>query len=270
MFESGRPLKRFSQNFLTNPQIQKKIVDALNIQSTDPVIEIGPGKGALTQLIIQKNPSAFFAVEIDSRWADFLEIEFPDKVEIIRQDFLSIDLTDFVSSPSQKLKIIGNLPYHITSPILFQLIDQFTLIDSAVLMVQKEVAKRIVAKPCTKDYGIPSVLCQTYAEVEYLFEVKPGNFFPAPTVDSAVFRLNFYNKIEDVRNIGLFRKIVRSTFNTRRKMLRNSLSRNFDKSAVYSLTSVDLNRRPEELTVQDFKHVANELENLLTQARDEY
>jgi len=268
MSESGRPLKRFSQNFLTNPQIQQSIVQALHIQPDDRVMEIGPGKGALTLHIIQQNPSTFLAVEIDTRWADFLESEFQDKVEIIREDFLSINLSKFHSTP--KLKIIGNLPYHITSPILFQLINHFTLFDSAVLMVQKEVAKRIVAKPSSKDYGIPSVLSQTYAEVEYLFDVKPGNFFPVPAVDSAVFRLKFFNEVKDIRNISLFRKIVRSTFNTRRKMLRNSLSRTFDKSAVYSLTSVDLNRRPEELTVQDFKNVANELENLLAQARDEH
>lgn len=268
MSESGRPLKRFSQNFLINPQIQKNIVQALQILPGDRIIEIGPGKGALTQHIIQEKPGTFFAVEIDSRWADFLETEFSGKVEIIRDDFLSINLANFRSGP--KLKIIGNLPYHITSPILFQLIDHFTLFDSAVLMVQKEVAKRIVAKPSSKEYGIPSVLCQTYADVEYLFEVKSGNFFPVPGVDSAVFRLQFFDTIEGLNNISLFRKIVRSTFNTRRKMLRNSLSRTFDKSAVYSLSSVDLNRRPEELTAQDFKHVANELDNLLTQVRDEY
>ncbi len=268
MSESGHPLKRFSQNFLTNPQIQEQIVQALNIQPEDRVIEIGPGKGALTRYIISQNPKTFFAIEIDSHLADFLEVEFQDKVEIIREDFLSIDLSNFDSYP--KLKIIGNLPYHITSPILFQLIDHFNLIDSAVLMVQKEVAKRIVAKPSSKDYGIPSVFSQTYADVEYLFDVKPGNFFPVPAVDSAVFRLKFFNEIKDINNINLFRKIVRSTFNTRRKMLRNSLSRTFDKSAVYSLTSVNLSRRPEELSIQDFKNVANELENLLTLARDEY
>jgi len=270
MSESRRPLKRFSQNFLNNPIIQNKIVDALEIQPTDTVIEIGPGKGALTKHIIQSEPARTRVVEIDSRWVELLSAQFAGKIEIIQKDFLKIKLTDFADDSQSKLKIIGNLPYHITSPILFQLIDHYSLIQSAVMMVQKEVAKRIVAKPSTKDYGILSVICQTYADTEYLFEVEAGNFFPEPAVDSAVFKMHFYDKTDGLQNEVLFRKIVRGTFNNRRKMLHNSLGRNFDKSIVYSLESVDLKRRPEELTVQDFKTLTNELDNLLKQAPDEH
>ncbi len=267
---SQRPLKRFSQNFLTDLVIQEKITTALNIQSADSVLEIGPGKGALTQHIIQKEPAHFWAVEIDTRWAAHLKEMYSSKIEVIRQDFLTVSLDELHQKTGAKLKTIGNLPYHITSPILFHLVDNYTLLDTSVLMVQKEVARRITAQPGTKDYGILSVVCQACAKTEYLFEVKPGSFFPAPSVDSAVFRLSFYDRIEGLRNEPLFRKIIRSVFNTRRKMLRGSLSRNFDKSIVYSLAPDMLRRRPEELTVQEFITLTNEIDHLLKQVRDEH
>ena len=266
MTESRRPLKRFSQNFLTNPIIQTKIVDALQISPQDHVIEIGPGKGALTGHIIKAGPARFQAIEIDRRWIKHLTQTFASHVEIIPQDVLEVDFNSLIESTEPPVKIIGNLPYHITSPILFKLLDQYQLFHSAVLMAQKEVARRIAARPSTKDYGILAVLCQTYARTEYLFEVKPGNFFPAPAVDSAVFRLTFYPQVRDLQDEAFFRRLVRGVFNTRRKMLRNSLGRIYDKSIVYSLESVSLDRRPEELTVQEFKLLANELHWQLRQA----
>lgn len=258
---SKRPLKRFSQNFLVNTAIQKKIIAALAPTSEDTVLEIGPGKGALTGHLVQSQPSRLFAVEIDTRWVQLLKEKFAGQVEVVQNDFMQIELADFIREPA-KLKVIGNLPYHITSPILFRLFDHYHLLDSAVLMMQKEVARRLVAQPRTKDYGILSVVTQTYAQTEYLFDVKPGNFFPVPAVDSAVIKLNFYNAISDLENEQLWRQLVRATFNTRRKMLRNSLGRNIDKSTVYSLTSVSLDKRPEELTISEFKTLANELHHM--------
>ncbi len=270
MAESTRPLKRFSQNFLTNPVIQQKIAAALHIQPADSVLEIGPGKGALTQHIIQAHPARFWGVEIDTRWAAHLKEEFSDKIQIVQQDFLTVPLHDYFEAAGTKLKTIGNLPYHITSPILFQLIDNYKLLHSSVLMVQKEVARRITAGPGSKEYGILSVVCQACAKTEYLFEVKPGNFLPSPSVDSAVFKLTFYNEIEGLQNEVLFRKIVRGVFNTRRKMLRGSLGRTFDKSIVYSLAPGTLRRRPEELSVQEFITLTNEIDHFLKQACDEH
>ncbi len=267
---SQRPLKRFSQNFLTDPVIQEKITNALKIQNADSVLEIGPGKGALTQHIIQKKPAHFWAVEIDTRWAAYLKETFGSKIDVIQRDFLTVSLDELHPKAGAKLKTIGNLPYHITSPILFHLIDNYNLLDSSVLMVQKEVARRITAEPGNKDYGILSVVCQACAKTEYLFEVKPGSFFPAPAVDSAVFKLSFYDHIDGLHNETLFRKIVRSVFNTRRKMLRGSLGRNFSKSIVYSLSPDMLRRRPEELFVQEFIALTNEIDYLLKQARDEH
>ncbi len=256
--ESRRPLKKFSQNFLTNPFYQRKIIDSLHIVSTDIVLEIGPGKGALTQHIIDAGPRRIIAVEIDERWVNLLNEKFGDSIEIIRQDILKIDLNSLINK-AQRIKVVGNLPYHITSPILFHLIDSFHLIERAVLMMQKEVAQRLSAKPNSKDYGILSVITQAYAQVEYLLEIKRGNFFPVPNVESAVVALNFYKEISDLADPILFRKIVRGTFNFRRKTLKNSLSRIFDKAFVNSLDETTLAKRPEQLTVEEFKQLTNQL-----------
>ncbi len=252
---SQRPLKRFGQNFLTAPHIQKKIVNALQIESRDVVLEIGAGKGALTQFIVRAQPARFLAVELDPRWAELLQQQFGRRMELIRDDFLNIDVTQI----APHLKVIGNIPYHITSPIIFKLIDSYTHLQRAVLMVQKEVAQRLVAGPGSKAYGILSVSLQSYGQVRYLFEVKRGNFFPRPEVDSAVVQIDFFPALTEVQNETLYRKIIRHCFNYRRKMLRNSLSRIFDKTIVYSLESIDLNQRPEALPVKAFKNLANEL-----------
>jgi len=255
----SRPLKRFGQNFLTNIHYQQQIVEALDIASNDVVIEIGPGHGALSEIILKKNPAKFIAVEIDRNLAGKLEAHYGSRIHLLNKDFLEIDLTELLTGRRLENKIVGNIPYNITSPILFKLLDHYTRLSSAVLMVQKEVAKRIAGQPNTKDYGILSVLSQTYAQVEYLFDVGRGNFYPAPKSDSAVIRLTFYERAEGINDEALFRRIVRHTFNYRRKMLRNSLGRILDKTVVYSLESVALDQRPENLSVQQFKALANEI-----------
>jgi len=267
-FQSKKPLKKFGQNFLTNPHYQQKIVDALNIQNTDNILEIGPGKGALTELILDNVCHRFWAVEIDRRWSEELRQNYGNKIQVIEEDFLNLDLNMFFKEADEKLKIIGNIPYNITSPILFKLIDNFRLVKTAVLMTQKEVAQRIAAMPGSKDYGILSVISQTYGQAEFLFNVKRGNFFPVPSVDSAVLRIHFFDEIRGIENADLFRQLVRGVFNYRRKMLRNSLSRTFDKSVVNSLNSVFLEARPESLSVQDFKNLANEINSITGQRND--
>lgn len=259
----NRPKKRFSQNFLQNPHYQKKIVNALDINSNDTVIEIGPGQGALTQHIIDAGPLNYFAIEIDKSLAEKLVIQYKDKICVIQQDFLEFDFNSIEEPVDSRLKIIGNLPYHITSPILFKLIDNYKSINTSVLMLQKEVARRLSARHNNKEYGILSVVSQTYSDVQYLFEVKRGNFYPAPDVDSAVIRLFFKNELENIENESLFRKIVRETFNYRRKMLRNSLCRIFDKTIVYSISSDFIDRRPEQLSVDEFKILSNILNQIL-------
>ncbi len=253
---SKRPLKKFSQNFLTNPFYQQKIVQNLQIHRQDVVMEIGPGQGALTEHLIRAHPRRLIVIEIDPRWSKVLKEKFGSSVEIIEQDILTVD-TEALIGKEQPFKVIGNLPYHITSPILFYLIDRHRAIERAVLMMQKEVARRICAQPGNKEYGILSVISQTYARVEYLFDIKRGNFFPAPKVDSAVIALNFFREIPDLDDEHLFRNIVRRTFNFRRKTLKNSLSRIFDRAFVNSLDETLLAKRPEQLGIKEFKELSN-------------
>ncbi len=256
MTTNPRPLKRFGQNFLINPHISEKIVQALSIIPQDTVLEIGPGRGALSKLIIDKNPTRFIAVEIDRKLAANLSEQYPDLMEVTNDDFLNIDLSQYKT----ELKIAGNIPYNITTPIIFTMIDQRAWIKEAVIMMQKEVARRMVAGTSdNKEYGILSVLCQTYARIEYLFEVKRGNFSPVPKVDSAVIKFIFKKNISALKDEELFKKIVRSTFNYRRKTLKNSLGRIFDKTVVYSLNEFDLTKRPENLSPEQFIQLANTL-----------
>lgn len=257
-----KPLKKFGQNFLTQPAIAEKIVNTLHISDKDQIIEIGPGKGILTDHIAVKHPAAFTAIEIDINLAKKLEKKFSGFVNIVEKDILEINLSELFL-PGKKTKVIGNIPYNITSPIIFKLIDHYSEIDCAVLMMQKEVAKRIVASTGTKDYGILSVILQTYCKPEYLFDVGNKNFNPVPKVDSAVIKLNFIHNVKGVDNIELFRRIVRGVFNTRRKMIRNSLTRIFDQSIVTSLNNFDLTKRPEQLSVDNFKKLANTINKMI-------
>lgn len=256
------PKKRLSQNFLTNTHFAREIVSALEIDRQDSVIEIGPGKGALTQHLVKEKPKQLTLVEIDERWVLELRENYADTVHIVHGDFLGYDWFCQQRGP---VKLIGNLPYHVTSPILFHILDHAECAQTAVFMTQKEVARRIVSGPDSKEYGILSVLCQVYARVEWLFTVSRGNFYPVPGVDSAVFRMQF-KKVDGLDNPPLFRKVVRTSFNYRRKMLRNSLIRIFEKSVVYSLTTVSIDRRPENLTVDEFILLSNELNHLIRSA----
>ena len=258
---SHRPLKKFGQNFLTQPAIAKKIVESLEVTEEDAVIEVGPGPGALSAFIHDKTPAYYMAIEIDTRWADQLRARYDEKIEIVSEDFLKFDLS-CIYQKYPSVKVIGNIPYNITSPILFKLLDAHMHIRSSVIMMQKEVAQRIVAQPNCKAYGILSVLMQTFATPRLLFDVNRKNFMPVPRVDSSIIRFDYIAQVAELIDPQLFRKVVRSAFNQRRKMLRNSLSRIFDRSIVYSVSSVDIERRPDNLTRDEFKILANELSEI--------
>jgi len=262
-----KPLKKFGQNFLTQPTIAFNIVKALSINNKDLVIEIGPGPGVLCETIISLKPQKYYAIEIDRRWAEDLSAKYADQISILNADFLEMDLQPFFGE-NKNVKVIGNIPYNITSPILFKLLDHFSELDSAVVMMQKEVAKRITSNSGTKEYGILSILMQTFADVEYLFDVGRKNFKPEPKVDSAVVKFNFFDNVEGIENLELFRKTVRGTFNYRRKMLRNSLGRIFDQTIVSSLDDYDLTRRPEQLTIDGFKQLSNTINQLVINTSD--
>lgn len=221
-------------------------------------MEIGPGKGALTSLLLQVVPHVI-AVELDDVLSQELTEQFGEKLTLIHDDALNISLTDF-SNGSHSLRLIGNIPYNITSPILFHVIKYREAVKDFVVMMQTEVAQRIVGKPGTKEYGILSVFLQYYCTPKILFAVSKNSFFPIPSVSSTVMHLNFIQTFPlKAVDDALFRAVVRGTFNVRRKTLRNGLRQLGVLPSELDALSIDLNLRPEELTVKDFVTLSNEL-----------
>lgn len=244
-----QPLKRFGQNYIRDRNTILKIVEEFNPLKEDHVVEIGPGTGALTSVLCEKL-AKFSAVEIDKRVVDDLREKYP-KVEFVCADFLKIKLDSFNSS-DKKLRIIGNIPYNITSPILFKLIEERDLVEDAMFMVQFEVAKRITAEKRTKDYGILSVLINYFAETELCFKISPNVFFPVPKVDSAMIHLKFNKKsIEGIED-RMFINVVKAAFGNRRKTLKNSLGNSIFKEIKIDNSEFDLTRRAEELSITEF------------------
>ena len=216
------------------------------------IIEIGPGAGAMTGILFNKYPN-FKAIELDERAVTLLRTTYPG-IDILQTDVLDTSwLSDL--STSRKTAVIGNIPYYITSPILFLLIDNRELFSQAVIMVQKEVGERLVAKPSTKAYGILSVQIQLAAEAEYLFTVPRTAFYPQPNVDSAIIRLTFNKRVPDIDGEHL-RKVIRQAFSQQRKMLRNTLRPLMQGK---SLDGWDLTRRAETLSLDEFVQLAKEL-----------
>ncbi len=263
MSEQIKPLKRFGQNFLLNIGIAEKIVAALEPKENDNIIEIGAGKGVLTKLLLNAGPKQLIAVEIDPRLIDILQdLTCRDTNYKIKQlDFLDLRL-DELRILGTKIKVIGNIPYNLTSSILFKLLDNFKEVSKAVLMVQKEVADRIVANPGNKEYGILSVLTAVHGLVRKEFNVKKENFFPRPKVDSAVISIDFFHELNDIKDYELLKTIVQGTFQTRRKMLHNSLKRVVGVKITDIIKCQDLSRRPEELTASNFIALSNEIFDL--------
>ncbi|AFH50053.1 rRNA methylatin simethyladenosine transferase [Ignavibacterium album JCM 16511] len=245
-----KPIKRFGQNFLKDNNILRKITEVINPQKNDKIIEIGPGEGALTKLLSNSGADVT-AIEIDKRVIEHLKETYPE-VKIINKDFLEIDLTQFGSSD---LRIVGNIPYNITSSIIFKLIENYNLIRDAVFMVQYEVAKRMTAKKGTKDYGILSVLLNYFSETEFCFKVSPNVFYPKPKVFSAVVKIKFKKNTDEALN-KVFIQIVKAAFGNRRKTLKNSLSNSIFAQLNFSGCGVDLSLRAEQLDLPDFIKLA--------------
>lgn len=255
-----RPLKRFGQNFLQDQNILRNIVDEINPQPDDLIIEIGPGQGALTEKLLEKNLN-LIAIEIDNRSVDELKTKFLN-LNVIQSDFLDINLRSFITNDQKKLRVIGNIPYNITSPILFKLFGNNTLIQDAVFMVQLEVAKRITAKTGSKEYGILSALINYYGEARLAFKVSPNVFYPKPNVHSAVVHINFNQLRNDQKFNETFKQIVKSSFGNRRKTLKNSLSNSIFAAIDFSNCDVDLSLRAEQLELNDFIKLTEFVTNL--------
>lgn len=225
-------------------------MESLDLHEGDIVIEIGPGQGALTKHLVNL-PITLIGIEVDRRAIELLEQNFGDKMILYHISVLDANLHTIFEKYRKKLKIVGNIPYYLTSEILFWLFDARTVVADATMMMQLEVARRLIAPPKNKEYGILSVFIQFYTTCEMLFKVSCNCFFPKPSVDSAIVRLNFKDQLPLVDE-KLFRSIVRATFGKRRKTLRNGLKSLELNDSILDRIPFDLKRRPEDLSVDEF------------------
>ncbi len=254
-----RPRKRFGQNFLHDPGIIQRIVDTINPQVGDNLVEIGPGQGAITLplLAVLKHLQV---VELDRDLIEPLAKQCNSVGDVIIHitDALKFDFST-IASQDQPLRIVGNLPYNISTPILFHLLDQSTLIKDMHFMLQKEVVERMAAGPGSKTYGRLSVMLQARCRVEMLFTIGPGAFTPSPKIDSAFVRLIPHQsppcRIDDWTVFG---QLVNQAFSQRRKTLRNSLRKLLDVEEIEAV-GVDPGNRAEQLSLVEFANLANRL-----------
>ncbi|MDH5369900.1 MAG: 16S rRNA (adenine(1518)-N(6)/adenine(1519)-N(6))-dimethyltransferase RsmA [Gammaproteobacteria bacterium] len=258
---SHKPRKRFGQNFLHDKMVIQRIVNSINPRQGDHIVEIGPGEGALTELVLNKI-GAMDVVELDRDLIPLLKIRFVvhDGLTIHQADALKFEFCQ-LQQGNKKLRIIGNLPYNISTPLLFHLFDNNHCIQDMHFMLQKEVVDRIVANPGDPAYGRLSIMLQYFCRAEYIFTVKPGAFRPAPKVDSAIVRLVPHDKPPvDINDFEAFSKIVNYSFTQRRKTLRNILKGQLDVSQIEAL-NIEPTIRPERLSLNDFAKIANALSN---------
>ncbi len=259
--QSHKPKKSLGQNFLVDPNIRRKIIEVLELRPSDIILEIGAGKGELTGLIAPK-VDKIYALEIDRRLYPLLTEHFKvcNNVSIINQDILKFDLAK-ISNEDNKIKVFGNIPYYISSPIIEHLIKYRAGISEVFITVQKEFAKRVVAGAKDEAYGSFSCFVQYYAIPKIVFEIKRGCFYPTPKVDSCLLKLRFRDvpavSVEDEE--ALF-KVIRAAFNQRRKTLRNSLKgkvplKNLE--CFFFKNKLNSNVRPEELSLEDFASLVN-------------
>ena len=253
--------KKYGQNFLIDPHVLDKIVAAAGIGPDDFVVEIGPGIGTLTQGLAESGADVV-AVELDKRLLPVLDVtlEGYDNVRIVNGDILQVNIMETVAAP--EFKVCANLPYYITTPIIFALLEKRLPMERLVAMVQKEVAERMAAKPGSRDYGALSVAIQYYTEPEIAFIVPPTSFIPAPAVDSAVIVCKRRSEPPvKVCDEALFFRVVKAAFSLRRKMLSNSLKNmgiNSEQCAQWlQRAGVDGKRRAETLSLEDFAALTN-------------
>ncbi len=274
--------RALGQNFLVDSNILEKVIDAACLESGDKVVEIGPGLGALTSALADALPQGrIIAVEKDSRLCQVLQDLFQDEVnvEIICQDALEIDWSEELTSRTfeeEGYRVVANLPYYITSPIIRLFLELSPAPESLVFMVQKEVGERIAADPGSKDYGTLSIAVQYYAEPELIYQVPPTVFWPRPEVESVILRLKpGENRKNRADNEELFFQIVRALFQQRRKTIRNSLSRAAEIDLSRELvdralerSGIDSRIRGEKLSWQEIVKLSNIFNVLLAEVGD--
>ena len=256
-----KPKKFLGQHFLKDLQVAQDIADTVDACPDLPILEVGPGMGVLTQFLIPKGRQ-LKVVELDFESVAYLRENFAQLGDnIIEKDFLKMDLSRLFGG--KPFVLTGNYPYNISSQIFFKMLDYKDLIPCCTGMIQKEVAERIAAAPGSKTYGILSILIQAWYKVEYLFTVHEHVFNPPPKVKSAVIRMTRNDTTDLGCNEKIFRQIVKTTFNQRRKTLRNSISTILDKSHPLSADAL-FDKRPEQLSVQDFISLTNRVEKAIS------
>ncbi len=260
--------KSLGQNFLVDENVLSKIVESAKIESEDTVVEIGPGIGTLTRELSYRAKQVV-SIEIDKNLIPILRETLSDRknIKIVNQDILKIDLHSLVNeySPERKVKVVANLPYYITTPIIMRFLEEKIPLKTMVVMIQKEVADRINAVPKTKDYGSLSVAVQYYCDTEIVTKVPKGAFVPEPNVDSAVIKL----EVKEDKGVGLidedlFFEVVKAAFSKRRKTLLNALSTfgslggKEEAKTALEMANIDAGLRGETLDMKQFASLANE------------
>jgi 16S rRNA (adenine1518-N6/adenine1519-N6)-dimethyltransferase len=243
------PKKSLGQNYLVDENICRNIVSSFEISDNDHVVEIGAGQGAITGFLLEKTKN-LTAIEIDRNNCSILKERFP-ALNILNADFLKYRFED----ENNRIRVIGNIPYNITTEIVFRLIDFRKNISDVQLMIQEEVARRFAAPPGSKEYGIPSVLLQVFSRPELKFKVSKNCFYPRPKVDSRIIYFDFSeSKEKEIKDIEYFRRFVKASFGQRRKTLRNAL-----KVLELDLTKIefDFSRRAETLSIDEFIELSN-------------
>ena len=265
--------KKFGQNFLIDPHVLDKIVDAAQITKDDFVLEIGPGIGTLTQYLCE-NARQVLAVEIDDKLIPILKetLQPYDNVEVLHGDILKQDIQQIADTynDGKPIKVVANLPYYITTPIIMGLFESNVPIDNITVMVQKEVADRMKAEPGTKDYGALSLAVQYYAKPYIAAFVPPNCFMPRPNVGSAVIRLDCLARVPvEVHNEKLMFRLIRASFNQRRKTLQNGIANSAELSftkeqaaRAIEQAGFDVRIRGEKLGLEEFARLADELERM--------
>jgi len=252
-----RARKRFGQNFLHDQNVIGRIIAAIDPQRQDHLLEIGPGQGALTQHLIE-SCQRLDTVELDRDLAAFLHKSYADKehFKVYQQDILKFDLKQ-LSNAEKSLRIIGNLPYNISTPVMFYLLQFHGLIKDMTFMLQSEVVNRLSATTGNKNYGRLGLMIQYYCQVEHLFNVPSAAFTPKPKVSSAIVRLTPHQKLPVVaRDVNCLQTVIRTAFNQRRKTLKNSLRTLISEQQLDEL-GLDLSLRPENISLADYVRISD-------------
>ena len=266
-----KPRKSLGQSFLMEQNVIERIASIANVTENDIVVEIGAGMGVLTEYLAQK-AAKLVAVELDDQLVKVLDDRLSkyNNIQIYHGNILRFDFREIADVKNRKIKIVGNIPYNISSPVLFYLLSFRDVINSFVLMMQKEVVQRLVAASGCKSYGVPSVILQMFADVEKVMDVPASNFYPRPKVESSVIKGMFLERsLIELTNEEFFIKLVRDSFAQRRKMLINNLKKSklledvpelFLKEALI-LARIDGKRRSETLSVEEFGYLSNILKS---------